>query len=51
MSQTDTNYFRGRADEEREAAEQAIDDRAADAHRELAKQYDEMAERDGSTAV
>ena len=46
MSHTDTNYYRSRADEERAAAGQASDDRAAEAHRELARQYDEMADRD-----
>ena len=47
MSQTDNQYFRNRAEEERAAAGQASDDRAAQAHRELARQYDEMAGRDG----
>lgn len=51
MTSTDTNYYRNRADEERTAAGDATDDRAAEAHREMAKQYDEMAERDGGAAV
>ena len=37
------NYFLRRAAEERAAAEQALDDRAAQSHRELADRYEQQA--------
>lgn len=37
------DYFQRRAEEEREAAEQAVDARAAHSHRELADHYDRLA--------
>ena len=43
MTSTETTYFRSRADEERLAAGEATDDRAAEAHREMARQDDERA--------
>jgi hypothetical protein len=52
MTPTDSSYYRGRADEERVAAADAIDDRAAEAHLEMARQYDEIADRyDGAQAA
>ena len=45
MTSTDNSYYRTRADEERLAANQATDDRAIEAHREMARQYDEIADR------
>ena len=38
-----TEYFRRRADQERTAADQATDERAALTHREMAGRYDELA--------
>ena len=38
------DYFQRRAEEEREAAEQAADERAATSHRELADHYARLAE-------
>lgn len=38
------DYFQRRAEEEREAAEQAADERAANSHRELADHYVRLAE-------
>ncbi len=40
------DYFQRRAEEEREAAEQATDERAAVSHRELADHYARLAEND-----
>ena len=36
---TADDYFERRADEERSASERAIDERAAQAHRDLAEEY------------
>lgn len=36
------DYFQRRAEEEREAAEQATDERAAHSHRELAEHYQRL---------
>ncbi len=45
MTEIDScDYFRKRAEEEREAADQAADERAAQPHRELAERYEEKAE-------
>ena len=38
------DYFQKRADEEREAAKQATDERAATSHRELADHYTRLAD-------
>jgi len=38
------NYFERRAEEERTAAEQAADARAAQSHRELARHYSSLAQ-------
>jgi hypothetical protein len=38
------DYFRIRAEEERAAAEQAEDERAAHSHRELAEHYERLSE-------
>ena len=40
------DYFQRRAEQERTAAEQAGDERAAQSHRELAERYDEMAKQE-----
>jgi hypothetical protein len=40
-------YFGFRAEEEREAAEQAADERAARTHRELAEAYEKLAKERG----
>lgn len=37
------DYFRRRAEEEREAADRAADERAAHSHRELAHHYERLA--------
>ena len=37
------DYFQRRAEEERDAAEQAVDERAAHSHRELAEHYARLA--------
>lgn len=45
MTEIDSrDYFRKRAEEEREAAEAARDERAAQPHRELAERYEKKAE-------
>jgi hypothetical protein len=41
-----SEYFNRRADEEREAANTATDERAAQSHRELADRYDAKAKDD-----
>jgi hypothetical protein len=41
------DYFQRRAEEEREAAEQAADERAAHSHRELADHYARLAGDEG----
>ena len=44
MQQADSkDYYYRRAEEERAAAERAIDDRAARMHRDLADQYEKLA--------
>jgi hypothetical protein len=43
MTEPTRDYFARRADEERRAAEQAPDERAADSHRKLAAQYESLA--------
>ena len=45
------NYFQRRAEEEREAAEQAADERAAVSHRELAGHYEKLAREEGRGAA
>ena len=44
-------YFLKRAAEEREAAERASDERAAQTHRELAKRYKRRAEDDSPDEI
>ena len=45
MTEIDSrDYFRQRAEEEREAADSATDERAAQPHRELAERYEKKAE-------
>ena len=41
------DYFQRRAEEEREAAERAADERAAHSHRELADHYERLAGDEG----
>ena len=41
------DYFRKRAEEERTAADQAADERAAQPHRELAERYEKKAATGG----
>jgi hypothetical protein len=41
--ETNTDYCRRRAAEERAAAEHAADERAAQSHRDLARYFDELA--------
>lgn len=43
-------YFNRRAEEEREAAKTATDERAAESHRELADRYDAKAKSDPEPA-
>ncbi len=45
MTSTDSSYYRTRAIEERTAADEATDERAIEAHLEMARQYDEIADR------
>jgi hypothetical protein len=45
------DYFQRRAEEEREAAEQAADERAAQSHRELAEHYEKLARKQGREAA
>jgi hypothetical protein len=45
------DYFQRRAEEEREAAEQAVDARAAHSHRELADHYERLAGDEGVAPV
>jgi hypothetical protein len=45
------DYFQRRAEEEREAAEQAADERAAHSHRELADHYERLAGDESQTAA
>jgi hypothetical protein len=52
MDQTSSHdYFRIRAEEERAAAEQAEDERAAHSHRELAEHYERLSETPGAEPV
>ena len=44
-----SEYFHRRAEEEREAAKSAADERAAQPHRELAQRYDAMAKGDAAS--
>jgi hypothetical protein len=44
MSEESRDYFEKRASEEREAADNADDRRAADSHRELARRYKKLAD-------
>lgn len=41
------DYFQRRAEEERAAAEKAADERAAHSHRELAEEYEKLANGEG----
>ena len=45
MLQTDTDYYRKRAATEREAARNAASPEIASIHEQLARDYDELAER------
>ncbi len=44
-----SEYFNRRAEEEREAADKASDERAAESHRELADRYDAKAKDDAES--
>jgi hypothetical protein len=44
LTESDTSYFRRRAQEERAAAEKAASDEARHAHLEIAERYDELAQ-------
>ena len=43
--QTNAQYFRMRAEDERRRSQEATDLRAADAHADMAVRYDEMADQ------
>ena len=43
MNESDLQYFGRRASEERDAAEHALHESAARAHRELSQRYDDLA--------
>jgi hypothetical protein len=43
MTETELNYFHRRAAEERTAAANAADERAAQSHRDLAEHFEELA--------
>ena len=46
-----SEYFNRRAEEEREAARTATDERAAESHRELADRYDAKAKHESEEEV